>query len=331
MPRYALDDAGMKSLIAYLRRLAAEPAAGAAGGTLEFASVVAPGTDPARGRAMVEVLQACVDEHNAGPAPERGRKRLAESVSARQPQPWRLHVWALEGKPDTWGRQLAEHARRQPVFALVGGLGGGQWAPVHEFCEAGALPCVFPHLEAAAIDEAGFYGLYLSPGTILEAGIVAQHLADEGGAVKRVVQVLRPGDDAARAGADALRRALAGRGVELSERQFDLQGAAFDVEPSDALILWLRTEDLQRLDAFQPSIPAPRGCTFRQRLPIHKARCCPRRCARAHSSPTPTSCRMPGRFTRSGCARGSAHAGCPRRKSAPERTRCSPARRSSGA
>jgi len=33
------------------------------------------------------------------------------------------------------------------VFALVSGLGGAEWGPVHRFCESQRIPCLLPNLE----------------------------------------------------------------------------------------------------------------------------------------------------------------------------------------
>jgi cytochrome c len=269
MPRYRLNDADMASLVDYLRRLPSRQVAAGDTDPLAFASVVAPGTEPARIKAMTDVLQACVDDHNGGAAPKRGRKLLASSVNMREPQPWKLHVWQLEGAPETWSRQLAERARTQPVFALVGGLGRGTWAPVDEFCEAGGLPCLFPRVEAPTSGQSGFYSLYASRGTLLEADIIAHHLAEAGAAVKRVMQILREDDEAARAAAAELHRALAGRGIEVWEGLAE----EADRQPHDALVLWLRGDDLKRLDGRWSASPVYLSATLAdlERSPLAEA------------------------------------------------------------
>jgi ABC-type branched-subunit amino acid transport system substrate-binding protein len=203
------------------------------------------------------VLNACVAEHNAGPAPVRGRKRLSESVTLSEQPKWNLHIWELQGRPETWPGQLAEFARQKPVFAMVGGVGGGNWAPVHAYCERAELPCVFPSVEVPVADEAGFYPLYLSRGVLLEAAIVARHIGEQAAAVKRVVQVLRSDDEAARAAAAALRRQLAAQGIATEERRLETAAAIDartfdDAAPADALVLWLRAADLRRLGAITP-------------------------------------------------------------------------------
>lgn len=260
MPHYDLTDAEMKSLIAHLRQLAIQASPGVAAGVVDFATVVAPGVEPGRSQAMLEVLNACFEEHNAGPPPARGRKRLGPEMKLSEQRKWKLHVWNLEGESETWAAQLADYARQTPVFAMIGGQGGGNWAPVHEFCERDGLPCLFPRVEVPVTGETGFYALYLSRGVLLEAGIVARDLTEQAQGVKRVIQVLRAEDEAARAGAAALHRTLAARGIETEERRIDANGRfdqqTFDRAAADALMLWLRADDLERLETVDP-VPGP--------------------------------------------------------------------------
>jgi hypothetical protein len=174
----------------------------------------------------------------------------------REQPKWNLNVWELHGKPETWAAQLAEHAQRKPVFAMVGGVGGGNWAPVHAFCERDGLPCLFPSVEVPVVDAAGFYPLYLSRGVLLEAALVTSHIEEQAAAPKRVIQVLRADDEAARAGAAALHRHLAGLGIATEERRLEtkatIDARAIAATPAEALVLWLRPEDLQGLDAVNP-------------------------------------------------------------------------------
>ena len=250
MPRYALGEEEVRALMAYLGTLAA---ADEGSGPLHFATVIAPGVAPADRRAMVDVLQACFAEHNAGPRPERGRRKLAGDMQPSQARPWQLHVWELQGAEADWPRQLARHAAAQAPFALVGGVGAGSWSPVHAFCEQGGMPCLFPHVDLPVDSPGSFYPVYLGKGVLLEAGLIAQQLAD----TPRVVQVLREGDAAARAAADALRSAL---GAQVEHVLVPLHGTAAalpaGLRAQDALVLWLRPADLQRVGAL--AAPAAR-------------------------------------------------------------------------
>jgi hypothetical protein len=257
MPRYQLQDGEVKALVAYLGQLSATASSPDDAGALHFATILAPDVAPEHGRAMLDVLQACFDEHNVGPPAPRGRKRLDTGMSRRESRPWRLHVWTLQDAEESWQDQLAARAARQPVFAVVGGIGGASWRPVHAWCEQAGVPCLFPHVEAPIADAGAFYPLYLGKGVLLEAGLVAARLADQAPRTRQVVQVLREGDDAAQAGAQALREALAGQGAEASivrvPRQGTLDaGALAGIGAQDALMLWLRPLDLQRLEGVAP-------------------------------------------------------------------------------
>ncbi|HET8748699.1 MAG TPA: c-type cytochrome [Ramlibacter sp.] len=260
MPRYRLDDQEVRALHAYLRTLpqALAADAGAQTDTVHFATVIAPGVPAQRSEAMLGVLQACFDEHNAGPQPERGRRKLAQGMEQRAGRPWQLHVWRLQGPQEGWEAQLARHASEQPVFALVGGVGGAQWAPVHGFCEGAGVPCLFPHLEAAPAATDGFYPIYLGKGALLEAALVARYLAQQPGGAVHVTQVLREHDASAKAAAAALRKALATAGATMTEIRIPA-GAAVrpdtlaKVPAQGTLVLWLRPDDLQRLGEGRPA------------------------------------------------------------------------------
>ena len=255
MPRYRLQDREVMALQAYLRGL---PQAGAAdAGVLHFATVIAPEVPRERSEAMLGVLQACFDEHNAGPQPESGRRKLAAEMGQREGRKWQLHAWQLQGPQDTWERQLAQRAGDQPVFALLGGI-GSQWQPVHGFCERTGVPCLFPHVEAPVTEAAGFYPLYLGKGALLEAGLVARDVVRHASTGARVTQVLREHDAAAGAAADALRRALAEQGVVTRELRLPAQApltadSLAPVQSHDILVLWLRPADLQQLATVTPA------------------------------------------------------------------------------
>src|SRR6185295_11188268 len=132
---------------------------------------------------------------------------------------WELHVWELTGAPDTWQAQLRNKLAEQPVFAVLSGLGGQTWDPIHRFCEEQSLPCLFPNLELPVVAENDFDNLYLSQGVLLEARLISHELKAlrEAMAVKRVVQLFRTGDVGS-AGARALETALADSGVSAVSR-----------------------------------------------------------------------------------------------------------------
>jgi hypothetical protein len=130
---------------------------------------------------------------------------------------------------------------------------------VHRFCEQEALPCLFPNLDLPVVAEKDFDSLYLSQGVLLEARLMSGELqalrASTG--LRRVVQVYRT-DDVGTAAAEALAESLAGEGVTVVKRSLSgerkLATAFRDVERGDALVLWLRADDVARLGAPPPGV-----------------------------------------------------------------------------
>ncbi|HEV2846958.1 MAG TPA: hypothetical protein VG477_19030, partial [Thermoanaerobaculia bacterium] len=242
MPRYRLDDRVLDHLLAYLQTLGTGPAPGVEETALHFATVVTPGTDPDRRKAVLDVYDAWMRWKNADIA-RRGKRpgsvtpmdedlRFADRRRV-------LHVWELQGPPETWTRQLEDLERRRPVFAVLGGLGGPDdpWAPIHAFCESREIPCLFPQTDLP-VAAPGSTTLYLSAGLTLEAEALARHLRDTvpNLASQRVVQVFRD-TPASRTAADAFRRAMAAAGVQVKEGT-----------EGEILVLWLGRDELATID-----------------------------------------------------------------------------------
>ena len=169
-------------------------------------------------------------------------------------------VWELQGFPETWGAQIAEDYRREPVFAVISGLSNTTWAPVHEFCQREQVPCLFPNIPLPPLKEA-FYGLYFSRGVALEADVLAKHLLDpKNQRPQRVVQVFR-NNEAGRGAAQALTHALTGSGIALEERTLREgdPGGLDDVlkapDNQSIFMFWLRPADLAALNKAAPSQP----------------------------------------------------------------------------
>jgi hypothetical protein len=177
---------------------------------------------------------------------------------------WRLHVWQLTGAPETWEAQLDQRQRAEPVFAVISGLAGATWEPVHRFCERQAIPCLLPNVDLPVVAPGDFYPVYFSQGVLLEAQLVAARLAQaksENTIRGRIVQVFRDGDIGA-AAAVRLREALpAGQAcVDRTLRAGDgprqLAQALAGTRQGDTLVLWLRAADLAALPAPSPGVSA---------------------------------------------------------------------------
>lgn len=249
MPRYALDDVALESLTTYLKTLSAQPSPGVTSDRIHFATVIEPGVDAAQRRAMLEVLHGFIEDTNAGMRSELRQEQAGNVHLGRTHRQWVLHVWELSGSSETWGAQLETHNSRQPVFALIGGLGNASWRPIHEFSERFEVPCIFPQVDVPEVAGPGYYTVYLSKGIVLEAEALAKFLREQGERGP-VTQVFRR-DDASVAGADAFRKAWAASGgTGPTERVLDetptrafWQQLAKET-PHATLVLWLPPQDL---------------------------------------------------------------------------------------
>lgn len=248
MPRYDLPALEMKALIAYLRSLSASYSPGVAEDTIHFATVVTSDAPAANSQAMLDVLDAFVRAKNAETRAE-GRRAQAgpfyHEYRNKAYRKWVLHVWRLRGNPSEWRRQLEGEYARQPVFAVLSGMGSSTWAPVHGFCEDMQLPCLLPNIDVPPSTTGDFYTLYFSKGLALEAEIVATDLAHEKH-LREIVQVFRPGAAGAEAAA-SLHRAAAKTG-RLRILDIPVETAAAGGLRSarpDAIVLWLTPADME--------------------------------------------------------------------------------------
>jgi hypothetical protein len=263
MPRYDLSDADMGLLIEYLRGMKPLRARGVAGAVVNLATIVTPDADPVKRRALLAVLDQYFADQNAFALAQSPNRLRAESMQSNARRRWQLHVWELTGAPATWEDQLTQRFAREPVYAVISGLGGRDWRPVHRFCEQAEVPCVFPNVDLPVVAEHDFYSLYFSKGVLLEAELLAHEIWAGKKPGGRIVQIFRPGD----IGADAATRlsdALAGTGIQSLERPLGNAGASRmadllrGVRPQDGLVLWLRPADF----ALLPKIPVKASAIF---------------------------------------------------------------------
>jgi len=256
MPRFALNDADMAALIAHLKRLDQRHVPGVSGTVLHFATIITPDADPVKRKGMLDVLEHYFKDKNAVQR-ETPRLRSTRVMMFKVNRIWELHVWELTGEPSTWEQQLKEKIAKEPVFAVISGLAGKTWAPVHAFCEHAAVPCLFPNVEVPVDAEQDFYSVYLSKGVLLEAQLIGSRILDpkRDKSVKTVHQVYRAGDTGGAAAA-ALATLLKTRGVTVVNHSLLQSAAKEDVAKSigkttgaDALVLWLRRDDVAALGA----------------------------------------------------------------------------------
>lgn len=204
MPRYQLDDRDMALLIAYLHTLSDTFSPGATATNLSFATVITEDVTPEERTAMLAPLQAYVRNKNNlaryfDTAAGARSLRVAQSMLPSKDLAYRtlsLSVWELKGAPETWRSQLEEYNRREPVFALLGGMTHGDWQPVHKFCEDNRIPCIFPNTDFPVLTSTDWYTLYLSRGYYQEGEAAARYLRSvaetaSGKPVVQVVQVVR--------------------------------------------------------------------------------------------------------------------------------------------
>jgi hypothetical protein len=260
MPHYVLDDAAMAALIGYLKQLTRTNVPGVSDTTLQFATIITPDADPVKVKATLSVLNDYFDEKNAAARAVTPRQHSYHKMMFRATRKWQLHVWELSGPADTWEAQLKQRLAAEPVFAVLSGVGGKNWAPVHRFCERATLPCLFPNVELPVVAESDFHSLYFSKGVLLEAGLIAHELqqGEAQGAGHRLVQLYRA-DDIGAAAARALAASARRPGLIVIERVLkagappsELRAAVRDIRPDDDLVLWLRPNDLAALESQPP-------------------------------------------------------------------------------
>ena len=265
MPRLALGDDDMAALIAYLKKFGARQVPGVTDSVLHFATIVTPDADPVKRAGMLDVLERFVADKNAfpfKPTPRMwtsGKTQYSKSMYMANRR-WQLHVWELTGPAATWRAQLDAHLAAEPVYAVLSGIAGSDWRPVHEFCEQRAIPCLFPNTELPVAAESDFYSVYFSGGVLLEAQLIARNILgpDNRPAAGAVEQVYRAGDVGEKAAA-ALASQLKEHGVKVHNTVLAagargqavtaaLRTAALRKDArGQALVLWLRPADIAAL------------------------------------------------------------------------------------
>jgi len=260
MPRFDLNDQEMTSLIAYLKKIGAARVPGVTDTVLHFATIVTPDADPIKRDGMLAVMRTYFDDRNTRvlrtlPTMHTSENTMYSKTMYMVNRRWQLHVWTLAGPAGTWQGQLEKYMAKEPVFAVLSGIGGSNWAPVRRFCERERVPCLFPNVEVPVAEDDDFYSLYLSKGVLLESELVAKVLleAPPEHSIKSVRQIYRAGDSG-EAAARALADALAGSNLKVhnhvvgaSKSGETVAGAIAGTSADEVLVLWLRPADIAEL------------------------------------------------------------------------------------
>jgi hypothetical protein len=253
MPRYILDDREMEILIFYLRNLSSKYSPGVMENEIRFATIVTDGVSLQDRKAMLDPLKAFVqDEWNAVMStrlqwrPESAHRRIS------------LDVWELKGPVETWYGQLDAFYRQKPVFALLGGISSGPWAPIHQFCEKNRVPCIFPITDLPVVSGDDFYTLYFSKGYNQEGEAAAKFLARVLAlpADKQVVQVYRQDDRSValakgfadtwnKLGNGALKTRILSAGEKTGKEFWKVLDSTYK---NAAMVIWLGPADLAGIE-----------------------------------------------------------------------------------
>ncbi|NVN93405.1 MAG: ABC transporter substrate-binding protein, partial [Desulfuromonadales bacterium] len=177
MPRYSIEDRDMAILIAYLKTLSAEVSPGVDAKTIRFATVIAGNVPADQRKEMLAMLDYVMQNHNR--KTKRYNRRVNNQDSVINYPQMTLSRWELTGPSHTWRAQLEEYYRKEPVFALLGGLSEGDWQPMHEFSEQNRIPCLLPITDLPVVSETDWYTLYFNKGVYQEGEASARHLAQK--------------------------------------------------------------------------------------------------------------------------------------------------------
>jgi mono/diheme cytochrome c family protein len=265
MPRFQLDDSEIAALIDYLRSLSPGSVPGVDPTALHFATIITPEADSQTRRGVLDVLNEFFADKNHYTRGQSEHLHSAHRMMFKANRRWALHVWELQGAPGTWEAQLQAKLAAEPVFAVISGAGGHNWAPVHRFCEAAALPCLFPNVDLPVVSERDFDSVYFSRGVLLEADLIANSLTTRmaANASGRILQIYREGDVGVDAAArlasrlsddpsDSPRKVLSSQVLSREAGAHELAAALGKLRSGDTAVLWLRSQDVSRLAAEPP-------------------------------------------------------------------------------
>jgi hypothetical protein len=270
MPRYKMSTTDMEILVHYLKNLSATFSPGVDESTIRFATVVSRDVSIEDRDAMLEPLKALVRDRNSQVRHNERRAKAGPFEMEEMYNPYRrysLAVWELQGKPSTWSAQLEAYYNDGPVFALLGGIVKGDWAPIHEFSERYQVPCLFPITDYPVVSETDWYTLYFDKGSYQEGDAAARFLRRFEGPARDapVVQVLRD-SRASRDLATGFATARMTMGLPPANDRVLAPDQTVDAafwsrlasdHPGAVLALWLEPSDLAEVAALAAAEPRP--------------------------------------------------------------------------
>lgn len=260
MPVYSLAERDMEILVYYLKNLSVGVQPGVSDTTLRFATIISEEVPKEDREAMLSSVQNFIRNWRV---PNYKMERTIKTISHRQEGTARdlrtlaLSVWELKGGPETWRAQLEEFYRKEPVFAILGGISTKDWGPIHRFCEELKIPAIFPVTDFPVISESDWYSLYLSKGLYQEGETAARYLHGRDDLSKEaVVQVFRDEPSGV-----ALSRAFQETWVGLGHKKApatvvlkadealptELWKKIDGLHKQAAVLLWLNAKDFQAL------------------------------------------------------------------------------------
>ena len=171
MPRYALSDQEVKSLINYLSTLSQNHSPGIDEEKIHFATIITPDVDEKQKQILVTMMNAIFGQKNGSTITGKSQNRR-HMVNAAQfvlgtEKKWDYELWQLAGDPSTWKVQLEKRYAQKPVFAVLSGIGRAEWDPVSQFCESSKVPCLFPSIDFST-EKTNHYNIFFQKGLPLE-------------------------------------------------------------------------------------------------------------------------------------------------------------------
>lgn len=254
MPRYEIDDADVDVLISFLATLSAGNSPGVDETTIRFATIVTEGVSDEERNGVVGVVHRFAEDINRQTRNDSGRWDRGYTPESKLPtvfRQWVVDEWVLTGPPATWTGQLERYYEEAPVFAVIGGLAEGSWEPVNAFCETNKVPCLYPSTDLPYRDDDDFYAVYFSRGLLLEADLIATHLAGE--PAQAVVQVYC--DPNLAPVVKSLEESLRTAGNQVTAVDFECGDSVPTLDGDALTVLWL---DRTQLDTLPRPIPSDR-------------------------------------------------------------------------